>query len=186
MIYEKMSERMRAVRLYDEDAVNLNTELSVYAEELERLHTELESALRERFITTAVDEGLSTYESLFGPVRSGESAASRREKLLLRLSLGEADFTPAGIRRSLDSLGIRYELSEYPSLYRLNINVTSDHSYKEKVFIRREVADMIPAHLNYQLTFNTLTWQQLDQMDCSFAENDSANLTWAQIDARTT
>lgn len=185
MIVERMRERLCAVRLYADHAPHLSTELQVYAEELERSHEELDRLLRERFIVTAQDEGLTAYEALFGPIRTDEPIQKRRELLLLRLSLKDGDFTPAGIRKALDSLGVEYELSEYPHLQKLNISVTSDHSALEQAYIRRETAKMIPAHLEYQITFNTLTWGQLDALDRTFAAIDSENLTWAQIDART-
>lgn len=185
MIYEKMKERTGVVGIYDDDASNLEIELMVYTEELERSRDNLDRLLRERFVTTARDEGLSAYERLFGAVTEGESVDERRERLLLRMSLREDDFTPAGIRRALDSLGIQCELNEYPALQRLNITVTSDHTPKEQAFIREQVAGIIPVQLSCQITFNTLTWEQMDAMNRTFGAIDNENLTWSQIDNRT-
>ncbi len=185
MIFEKMRDRLSAVRLYAPDAFYLNTELTVYAEELERSRAELDHLLREMFIPTAEAEGLSEYERLFGLLRENEAAAKRREMLLLRMSLREDDFTPSGIRRALDGLGVSYELSEYPTLQKLSVIVTSEHTLKEKAFIARQIAELVPVHLDYQLSFNTLTWDQLDHLERTFDAIDSENLTWDQADNRT-
>ena len=183
--FEKMKAALAPVGIYSDDAPVLDAELNAYASELERMYTDLDSMFRERFIATAEDVGLSEYEKLFGPVRTGESAENRRAMLQLRMNLGGGDFTPAGIRRALDSLGLQYTISEYPSLNRLTITATTDYSRAEQAFIRREVARIVPAHLEFQLTFNTLTWAQIDAMDKRFSELDGDDLTWRQIDERT-
>ena len=184
MIFERLNERTHAVGLYADDAVNLNTELEVYAAELERLSEELDRILRESFVVTAEDEGLSVYERIFGAVREDASVEQRREMLVLRMMLGDNDFTPAGFSKAMDSLGVSWELSEYPGLQRMNITVLSDHTPGEQAFIRSQVAELVPAHLEWQLTFNTLTWDQMDRMDRTFTAIDSEALTWDQIDNR--
>ena len=186
MVYESMKSTMAPLKIYSADAQDLDRELTVYADEIERLYTELDGMFGERFISTAEDIGLRVYEELFGPERSELSAQQRREMLMLRMNLGEGDFTPAGISRALDSLGIDYTVSEFPALNRLNITAaTEDYSEAEQAFIEREISKIIPAHLEFQITFNTLMWSQLDDMDRTFSAIDSENLTWKQLDTRT-
>ena len=185
MIYEMMKKRLSPVTVYREDAAYLEAELRAYASELERLYDELEGMFKERFISTAEGEGLKVYEELFGPERTGESIEKRREMLRLRMNLGEGDFTPAGINKALDSLGLSYVISEYPELERLTITATADYTEAEQAFIKREVEKIVPAHLDFQLTFNTLTWSQLDALDRSFTDMDNEDLSWGQIDNQT-
>ena len=186
MVYEAMKRSMAPLRIYSDDAKAVDRELRVYAAELELLYGELDAMFGERFIGTARDMGLRVYEELFGPERSELSTELRRERLLMRMNLGEGDFTPAGIRKALDSLGLGYDISEFPELNKLNIvAVTEDYTRAEQAFIEREVGKIIPSHLEYQITFNTLTWSQTDAMDRSFAAIDSEDLTWKQIDTRT-
>lgn len=185
MVYERMKERLAPVKAYADGAQVLSFELKAYATEIERLYDALSVMFRERFITTAEDAGLSVYEELFGPDRSGESTVRRRELLYLRMNLGENDFTPAGMRKALDSLGLEYVISEFPALQRLVITATADYSAAEQAWIRREVGKLVPAHLGFQLTFNTLTWAQWDALDRTFGAIDSENRTWSEIDERT-
>lgn len=185
MVYESMKASMAPLKIYGEQAPNLNLELMVYAAEIELLYSQLDSMFRERFIGTAQDEGLTVYEEMFGPERSEESVDRRREMLTLRMNLSEGDFTPDGIRKALDSLGIGHIICEYPELEMLDITAVTDDSLpEEQAFIEREAAKIVPAHLEFQITFNTLTWDQLDAMDRSFSAIDSEDLTWDQIDKR--
>lgn len=183
MVFEKMKEHLGAIGLYAENAAVSDTELRIYAAEMERLYDALRTAIGERFIATAQDEGLRVYEELFGPPRDDLSTARRRELLTLRLNLGEGDFTPAGIRKALDSFGLSYTISEYPLYSRLNIIAQTDYTKAEQAFIRQEVYKILPAHLLVQMVFNTLTWSELDAMNKRFSTIDAENLTWEQIDA---
>ena len=186
MVYESMKKRMEPLKIYRSDARLIDIELRVYAAEIERLYSALDSMFTERFISTAQGDGLTVYEEMFGPDRTGEDIVRRREMLNLRMNLGEGDFTPKGIKKALDSLGLSYVISEFPEIDKLNITaVTEDYSVAEQAFIEREIAKIMPAHLDYQITFNTLTWGQIDAMERSFAAADAEDLTWKQIDTRT-
>lgn len=184
MVYEAMRSSLTPLGSYGSHAPILELELTVYAGELEALYEELAVIGRERFISTAEDIGLSVYETLFGPERTGESAESRREKLLLRMNLGEGDFTPAGIRRALDSLGVSCQISEFPTLNRLNITAATDLTEAQQAFILREVEKIVPAHLDFQMTFNTMTWDDIDGLDLTFTQSDALDLSWDELDKR--
>lgn len=184
-VLEKMKERLSAVRIYDDDAPVLGWELKAYADELELLYDQLGELFRERFISTAQDMGLSAYERLFGPTRENETAEERRRQLLLRINLGNGDFTLDGIRKALDSFGLSYTISEFPELGRMNVIATTDYSPAEQAWIRNEVSKIIPAHIEFQLSFNSMTWDQIDTLDRTFSTIDGEDLTWDQIDNRT-
>ncbi len=183
MVLDSLKKSLAPLHIYRANAKHLSCELRVYAEELERLYAELEALLPERFIATATDLGLREYEELFGPARDELSAQERRERLHLRLSLGEGDFTPAGIRKALDSFGLEYTISEFPALNRLNVEAQTSYTKAEQAFISREVEKIIPSHLEFQMVFNTLTWNGLDARNKTFAALDNDNLRWKDIDA---
>ena len=182
-VFEHMTDALGAVKLYDLSAPNLSAELRAYADELGRLHSALDDILPERFLLTAGDRGLRAYEELFGPARDSETLQERRRLLRLRLTLGGGDFTPAGIRQALDSFGLEYVIDEFPAFNRLNIIAQTDYTKAQQRFIEQETAKIIPAHIEYQIVFNTLMWSELDARELSFAALDGQNLTWAQIDA---
>lgn len=181
---QAMRALLAPVRVYGDSSPNLDAELQVYAEEIELLYSQLDELLRERFIGTARDLGLRVYEELFGPERSGESVEHRREMLNLRINLGGGDFTLSGIEKALDSFGLSYTISEFPDIDKLNINATSDYTQAEQEFIRSEVSKIISPSVEFQLTFNTMTWDEIDALDKTFAESDSDGLTWDELDER--
>lgn len=183
-IAERMKQRLSQVGIYAPGAQALGWELNAYAAALEQLYARLNVLFRERFIVTAQAEGLAAYEQLFGPVRSDESAQSRREKLLLRLNLGDGDFTPAGIAKAMVSFGLSYSLREFPALGKLNIDADTDYDAAQQAWIRREVEKIIPAHIEFQLTFNSMSWADLDALNRTFGAIDAENQTWSEIDSR--
>ena len=183
MVLESMKRSLLPLLIYRTSAPHLSHELRTYADELERLYAQLSAMFPERFLSTATDRGLVEYEEMFGPARDDLDAQERRERLRLRMSLGEGDFTPAGIRKALDSFGLEYVISEFPTLDRLNIEAQTDYSKAEQAFISREVSKTVPAHLEFQLVFNTLTWNELDARTKTFSALDNDNLMWEEIDS---
>ena len=183
--FDRMKERLSKIRVYDDDAVVLGWELKAYAAEIDRLYIRLEEMFRERFISTAQDIGLSAYEKIFGPERVDESVEERRRQLLLRINLGNNDFTVEGFHKALESFGLNYIISEFPEIGRMNVIATSDYSPIEQAWIKNEVSKIVPAHIEFQLSFNTLTWEQWDGMNRTFSAYDEEDLTWDQIDNRT-
>lgn len=183
MVLQSIRKSLSPLGFYRTNAPMLSCELRAYADEIERLYTQLDALIPERFLLTATDIGLAEYEEIFGPVRDDLSVEERRARLRLRLSLGEGDFTPAGIRKALDSFGLEYVISEFPSLNRLNISAQTEYSKAQQAFISRETAKIVPAHLEFQLVFNTMKWSELDDRNKTFATLDHDDLMWEEIDA---
>ena len=182
-VLESMKKALETIRYYDTEAEGLTAELRAYTDELERAYTDIEPVILDRFISTASADGLREYEEMFGPARDDLSLSERRRLLTLRMNLGKGDFTPAGIRQALDSFGLDYVISEAPAFYRLSIMAQSDYTEAQQSYIVREVGRIVPAHIEYQMVFNTLSWDELDARDKTFAALDEDNLTWEQIDA---
>ena len=183
MVYTDMKRAHDPIGVYRPFAPELTAELRTYAEELELLTDRLESILPERFLATAGNEGLSAYEELFGPAMSSLSVTARRERLRKRLTLGNGDFTLRGIRQALDSFGLRYVISEFPRFYRLNIVAEGEYDKAQQAFITREVTKIIPPHIDFQIVFNTLSWEELDGRNKRWSDIGGDNMTWAQWDA---
>ena len=181
-VLQSMKRGLAPLGVYRVNEPHLSNELRTYADEIERLYSGLDSMMTECFLATAIDRGLKEYEELFGPARDDLSAAQRRQQLMLRFSIGESDFTYAGLCKALDSFGLEYQITEFPSLCRLNIVAQADYTKAEQEFINREVAKIVPPHLEFQMVFNTLMWSELDARDKTFAQLDHDDLNWNEID----
>ncbi len=179
-----MKEKLSPLGIYQLFDSNIEDELYVYACELDRLRERSDVLLREAFVSTAEDEGLSVIEKIYGRERTDLPLETRRDLIKKRLSVGLSDFTPEGIRTALESFDFDYLITEYPTLCKLNILATAEYTEAEERWIEREVQRIIPSHIEFQLVFNTLSWDQLDAFDRSFAQIEYEDLSWEESDRR--
>lgn len=177
-----LKKALGATGLYRLDGSNVEKELIVYAEELDRLNEKLGEMYREAFIETAQGYGLAEYEKIFSRERDSLSADKRRELIEKRMSLTLADFTRKGIEKALESFSLGFVMTEYPTLLKLNIIAQGDYTAAEEDWIREQTAKIIPAHLEFQMVFNTLSWDEMDEKERIFSEWDALKMTWNDLD----
>lgn len=106
-----------------------------------------------------------------------------REMAAVKLSIGEGDFTPEGIRRSLLAAGLEAELEEDFS-QRL-IRVTDARiigGYQTLDEVKAQVRRMLPAHLEVEFDIGVLTWEMFEAIGLDFAAWDSRDFTWEWFD----
>lgn len=180
--YATMKKVLESTGLYDTDKQNINSELVVYASELDRIKNKLLYMLCECFINTAQTYGLALREQVFGAVRDDLTIEKRREMLTLREQLDSSCFTPEKIKSALESFGLEFELYEYPSLYSVVIDTVGHYTAKEKSWIRSQVKKIMPAHLVVEVVFNGPSWVKIDGYSNTFLYMDSCDMTWAEID----
>ena len=81
--YDSMAGAMSAVGAYSLDGTTyVDSELEVYAEELDALSEEIGLIIRECIVATAENEGLRFYETLVGALDSNLSTEKRREMII--------------------------------------------------------------------------------------------------------
>lgn len=181
---DSLIKALSSVGLYDlSEGTLVRCELEVYSEALEELRTELETMLRECFLSTAETYGLSRRERIWGKVRDDLPEDMRRQMLILRKSFGFDDFTPEGVGKVLGFLGVKGEIYEYPSLSRMVVDLRNESfTQGERSFILSQIKAVLPAHLEIDTVFSGLTWETCDNKALSFSQIEGKNYTWAQID----
>ena len=97
----------------DENSL-VGKEIEVYEIEIERVKETLENLLKEYFINTATEYGLSLKEKLFGSVKTDLSLENRRKILLNRCSSESYGFNRESVEKSLMSAGIEGYVVENP------------------------------------------------------------------------
>ena len=177
-----MKKKLSPLGLYRLDHSHIEDELYVYALELDRIREESDRLLREMFLSTAMEEGLSMMERMFSRPHTQLSVQTRREMLQKRLCLGLSDFTLEGLRTALDSFHLSYTICEYPSLNKLVVLAQGDYPENEEKWIESEAQKFVPLHLEFQLDFNSLSWEEIDGRDLTYATFDSENRTWKTLD----
>ena len=180
---ERLVSLHKGISLYNitEDS-NIYRELSVYAEEFERLREKLKSILREGFVSTAEDEGLSIYESIWGAKRDELSAEQRRNMILTRLSLCEEDFTAERAEKLLDIVGIKGVIREYPQTFRITVEVEGIESLAKRKWIRNQLRLIFPAHLETDPVFEGFDWQKAEERALTFSQIEERMLCWDDTD----
>ena len=171
--------------LYDLSENSLiSKELNVYATEIDRASEFLENLLKEYFINTAEDYGLTFREKLFGSVKGDLDIQSRRRILLNRCSLKSYEFNRESVEKSLITAGIDGYIVEDPQNNFLHINCLNrfDTTITEEM-AKSIVLKFIPAHLSTDFDFRVLTWNYIDDLEKTFQSMDDNDFTWDQIDS---
>ncbi len=182
--FDNMSEAMSAFGIYDlliGDVIL--RELECYSAVMDDVSDNIDDAIGECFIETAEESGLAEYEKIVGPVRNSLSLADRRNMIKSMIALTANDFTPSGLQRFFNSLGIVCDVVEDPCFYNILITPRArNYSSAEKRFIKERVAGFLPCHLDFVVEFRTANWNTYDSFSRSFDEWDSMNYSWNKLD----
>lgn len=157
-------------------------ELQSYAAGFDPVCDALERLQTESFAATAEDYGLLQRERLFGLTPRG-SLADRREAVLSLGTVAPGDNTRQALEQSMRAAGLDCEICEFPETRTLYLNCPAD---QDTAYLRDASARIaklfLPAHLNGELDFRSISWNNIDQTDSSFDASDSRDLTWDAID----
>lgn len=158
-------------------------ELVMYSVALDEVHLLLEELERECFVQTAQSYGLSNREKIWGFERDDLSKEKRQSIILNRLNIDENNFTPEAMRNFLSVVNFDAEMEEYPAENRIVItNKTTKYSKAKRAWIREQLINFFPAHLELVIDFRAITWEELDNKQLTFAQMDSAGFTWENIE----
>ena len=178
--YLSIFAKLHPLKTYSRDTdTNLSVEIASYAAALDEHRSLLDEFLKECFITTAETYGIEKREKLVGEVKVDYPIDRRRNMLILRNTLGENDFTKQGIGKFLSCFGVtNYQIIEMPELLEISFYIDGDYSNAEKAWIEKQINMMLPAHLVSTVTFQGISWNDIDSKNMCFAEIDSNNYTW--------
>lgn len=154
-------------------------ELQAYASELDRVYSALSVLERENFASTASDYGLTLRRQLFG-ILSGGTAEETRAAVLKLGAVTADSFTKAELIAALSAAGLDCDICENCSAQSLYLNCPSDStSYSDAL---KTAKLFLPAHLNAELDFRSISWNNIDRKDSTCDETDALDLTWDAVD----
>lgn len=182
--WESMIALLDPLRLYDlSEGSFVSRELRAYAAGLDRFRQRLTRCRDDLFLSTCSLERLARWEELLDLPVARTDEASRREMAAVKLAIGEGDFTPGGIRRSLLAAGLEADLQE--DFARRVIRVTGARiigGYQTLDEVKAQVRRMLPAHLAVEFDIGVLTWEMFEGFGLDFAAWDSRDFTWEWFD----
>lgn len=181
-VLQQMKDMLSPLGIYNLDDDSLVAkELTVYANELEKLHNELALMLRELFINTAQDYGIEKIEELFQRVRHDLDIEERRDRILSYMTLSNTDFSLDSIREQLRLSGIVTELVQ--SAEELSFpELISSPDIAEKARQLNIIEDIVPAHLDIEVGIMPMCWNELDSLDFNFGTFDRMGLRFDSAD----
>ncbi len=181
---QSMISKLEPLGVYNlEEGSNIYNELCAYAAALDVHRENIDTALRESFISTSESYGILSREKVIGDSRDSYTLAERRNMLILRKCLSERDFTVAAFAEFMESFGVNsYRITEIPSQYSITVKIEGSYSAKDAAWIRNQIALVLPAHLNAYIYFGGIAWAQLDAYEDTFSEIDALDRTWQTFD----
>lgn len=184
--YESMKTKLLPTGLYTlTDYMGVSKELLTYSVGIDNLDDSIDVIIREAFLTTAEDYGLSMWEEMFGGIHNGVDADKRRYMIISRLLLNYNCFTMDGVKSIIDSLGITdYTITENPSLFMVTIDLSqNDYTRTQRKWIKQQLEELLPAHLDIVTIFGSATWDDIEALNLTANEMDYRRYIWDEIDA---
>ena len=181
---QSIKKKLSPLGIYNlETGTNITAELSAYAYALDNHRNNMDTALRECFISTCEDYGLEIREKILGRLRADCSISQRRDMLRLRRGFGDSDFTLRGFDKFMKSLGVEsYSLLETPSTYSVAVTISNTFSPADAKWIENQIKLILPAHLSVVVYYGGALFSEIDAEDRTYNAFDAQDKTWAQID----
>lgn len=180
---ESMTAKMKAAKIYSLSGnTTVDYELQAYAQGLDMVCGELETLQRESFVATASDYGLENAEKLLR-IGAQENEEERRNAVMKRCAVTPNDFTVGDMERIFAMEGIDARICERFADQCIYVNcMAASPTEEKKEAVLQTAKNYLPAHLNAELDFRSISWNNIDQVDETFDSHDGAELVWDSID----
>lgn len=179
---ESMRQKLKATGLYTlAENSAADCELQAYAAVLDTAQDALAELENESFAAIALGYGISMRETQYEITGSG-TAEERRAAILKLGAVTPNDFTRTAMVRILEIAGLQAEICENTAANQLYVNClgNTDETAQKKAL---KIASLfLPAHLNAELDFRSISWNNIDGKDSTFDASDILDLTWDAID----
>ncbi|MBW7572711.1 hypothetical protein [Caproiciproducens faecalis] len=174
---------MKAIKIYSlSGGTAVDDELRAYAQGLDMVCGELETLQRESFTATAADYGLVNAESLL-QIGAATDTDERRNAILKRCAITPNDFTVGSMEQIFAMEGIPAKICEKVNEKSIYVNCFDELSSPEKrTAVLRTAKNYLPAHLNAELDFRSISWNNIDGANETFDTKDAFSYTWDAID----
>jgi len=180
---ESMRLKLQPLRIYSlSESSVVDCELQAYAVGLDLAYDALTELQNESFVATATDYGILNRENQF--VTGSQGTTEERRATILKLgAITPNDVTRADMERDLDAVGFNAVICENTADQMLYINCLGESQDETVRKAAIKAANLfLPAHLNAELDFRSISWNNIDQQDQSFDAKDGLDFTWDMVD----
>lgn len=156
--FESMSEKLSKTGLYSTAEGNLvYAELMAYAEGLDIYYNALDELLRECFVATAEDYGLTMREEFLRKCSVYDSVEGRRKSIIAALSVCNTDYTLEGFQKCLDIFGIDGTLTEDGGNFLFTFDCTTAIPENKLELIKEQLSEFLPPHFDFEFNVESDT-----------------------------
>ena len=177
-----LRELLRPLGVYDLSAPFNGGELDAQGEAMDQCMEYLEEIQRESSLVTARDWGLENIARLLvrRPVASQPQALGAALAALLRI--GGDSFTLEAINDTISGCGIPARVEE-TGVGTVQVRFPGTAGVPQGFEqLKKNVEDILPAHLAIEYWFWYLTWAELEAKFSCWADIEALNLTWEQLE----
>ena len=149
--FESMSEKLSKTGLYSTtEGKTVYAELMAYAEGLDIYYNALDELLRECFVSTAQDYGLTMREKYIRKCPVDDSTDGRRNSIIAALSVCNNYFTYDGFQKCLKIWGIEGTLKENFENKKFTFECTTPIPDDKLEIIKQQVKEFLPCYLDFE------------------------------------
>lgn len=149
---------------------------------LGRLGYDIEDIIKQSYIDTATESGLSKMEEEFGIKRNLNSSYEDRREVIKAKKRGQGTCTNALIRNVAEAFsGGQCKVLENTAPYTFTIQFIGVKGIPKNMKSLISTIDEIkPAHLVYDFKYTYTSWEYLDAKKLTF--DDTENMTWEELE----
>ena len=177
-----LRELLRPLGVYDLEAPFSGGELDTEGQALDGAEGTLEEVGREEDLTAARDWGLERLAGLLARRPEAGTPEELGQALAALLRIGGDSFTLEAINDTISGCGIRAQVSE-TGVGSVQVRFPGTAGVpRDFEQLKKNVEDILPAHLAIEYWFWYLTWAELEAKFSCWADIEALNLTWEQLE----
>ena len=177
-VLKQMQDMLSPLGIYNlNDGSLVMCELTVYATQLEAVHSKINEMLRECFVSTAQSYGIDRIEELFQRIRPDLPPEERKNRIHMYMTLDNNKFSPDSVIHQLRLVGATSIFTEDAESEQLSFPELTGSS--DIVYVADQlglIEDIVPAHLHIEAGLREHSWDELNELNFSFGTLDKMNL----------
>ena len=153
--FDSMKDKLSKTGLYQiEEGSMIYNELAAYAVGLDIIYSAVEELIRECFVQTAVDYGLTVRESILRKCNTDLTVDGRRNAITAAMSIGNIDNTVSALGKYPKIFNINGEFTEKISENKIVFTCDDVLTDEQKEHIEFQMGEYMPCWLDFEFTLS--------------------------------
>lgn len=174
-----LKQLLRPLGVYDlTDGSFSAGELDALGAELDKVWDDLQENQRESIVSSALSDGLTRYERLFGVLPESPTTESRRAAIAALMQVAGDSFSAAALSNCLAACGVAAQVEETDTAGTLAVSFPGRMGVPEGFARMKAILEMLlPCHLTAEYRFRYALWRDIAGLTWGRA----AGMTWGEL-----